>query len=162
MMQVTAVVAASENRAIGRDNQLLWRLPDDLKFFKHYTTGKPILMGRKTFESIGSKPLPNRRNLVISRTMRNWEGAEGFTSVEEALKAVAAEPEICIVGGEEIYRLTWEHLTDIRITRVHTHAEGDAFFPEIAESNWELVESVHHPEDEKHAFSMDFQHWRRK
>ena len=123
-MKLTAVVAASDNDVIGRDNALPWHLPADLAYFKRVTMGKPMLMGRKTFESIG-RPLPGRRSLVLSRRGFSAPGVESVATVEEALQRVAGAPELMIIGGAELFRLAMPRLDHLHLTRVHTRVEGD-------------------------------------
>ncbi|RZK67063.1 MAG: dihydrofolate reductase, partial [Pedobacter sp.] len=130
-MMVSMVVAIAENNAIGKDNELLWHLPTDLKHFKAITNGHTIIMGRKTFESI-KKPLPNRRNIVITRNEDlHIAGAEVVNSVEGALKLAEGDGEVYIVGGAEIYRMAMNLTDRIYLTVVHQSFEGDAYFPEI-------------------------------
>lgn len=160
-MKITLVVAAAENRAIGKNNELLWHLPDDLKFFKEYTMGKVIVMGRKTFESVGSRPLPKRTNVIVTRQhhLDDREDIRVCHSLEEVYAAFSGEPEICICGGEEIYRMAMEKATDIRLTRVHTEKEGDAFFPGFSSAQWKEVAAVYHPADDRHLYAMTFCHY---
>ncbi len=163
MAKISIVVAASENNVIGKDNQLLWHLPDDLKFFKTQTLGKVIVMGRKTFESIGNKALPKRTNVVISRN-KDLEVPEGVVlkkNVEEALQTFQQEEEICIVGGEQIYRLALPFVDEIYITRIHLEINGDTYFPEIP-ADFQLESETYHAKDEKHAIDFTFQKWVRK
>lgn len=160
---VSIVVAASENNVIGKDNRLLWHLPEDLKFFKRQTTGKVIIMGRKTFESVGSKPLPNRTNVVITRNKDFVSpGVVVFHTLKEALDAYKDEPETCVVGGEQIYREALPYTGTVYLTRVHTTIDGDTFFPELDASLWELVNQTYHPADEKHLFPFTFCEYRKK
>ncbi len=163
-MKISLVVAASENNAIGKDNQLLWHLPNDLKFFKNTTWGMPVIMGRKTFESV-SKILPGRFNIIIT-TQLNWgfDGAIVANSLQDALdKALATNcNEAFIIGGGEIYKQSMEMAHTIYLTRVHTVIDGDTFFPEIDETKWELVSNEDFEMDEKHAFGYSFQKWERK
>ncbi len=163
MAKISIVVAASENNVIGKDNQLLWHLPDDLKFFKAQTLGKVIVMGRKTFESIGNKALPKRTNVVISRN-KDFEVPEGVVlkkNVEEALQTFQQEEEICIVGGEQIYRLALPFVDEIYITRIHLEINGDTYFPEVP-TDFQLESEAYHAKDEKHAIDFTFQKWVRK
>ena len=122
-----AIAAMSANRVIGRDGSLPWRLPEDMKFFRAQTTGHPIVMGRKTWDSLG-RPLPNRRNIILSRTMAAAEGAEVVRSVEE-LDALGLEGDVYIIGGAEIYRLLMPRCAAVYLTVLTAEAEGDAFFP---------------------------------
>jgi len=143
---------------IGKDNRLLWHLPEDLKFFKRQTTGKVMIMGRKTYESIGSRPLPNRTNVVITRN-RDFEAPAGvvvFHSLNEALEFYKDEPEICIAGGQQIFEKILPYVDIIYLTRVHTTIEGDTFFPDLDPAVWKLKEKVRHEADEKHAHAYTF------
>lgn len=157
-MYISLIVAAAQNGVIGRDNQLIWRLPDDLKQFKHLTTGHPIIMGRKTFDSIG-KPLPNRTSIVITRS-KEWslEGVLVVNSVEEAVEAAqkTGTEEAFVIGGAEIYRLTLPIADKIYLTEVQADFEGDACFSIPDAENWQEKSRLHHPSDEKHAIPFDF------
>lgn len=158
---LSIIVAAAENGAIGKDNQLLWHLPNDLKFFKRTTTGHPIIMGRKTYDSVG-KPLPNRRNIVITRQPGYViEGADVVHSLEEALALCAAAAAVFIVGGAEIYRQALPVVRQVYLTRVHALIEGDSFFPPLDENEWTLVSAETHPIDERHAYSYTFMKYER-
>jgi dihydrofolate reductase len=161
---LSLIVAVSSNQAIGKGNQLLWHLPNDLKFFKNTTWGMPVIMGRKTFESV-NKPLPGRFNIVISR-QAGWkaEGVQVASNVEEAI-GLAEETnakEIFIIGGGEIYRQAISMASTIYLTRVHASLDGDVFFPEIDPAIWELTGNQDFPADEKHAYPYSFQTWKRK
>jgi dihydrofolate reductase len=154
---VSMVVAATENDVIGRDNGMPWHLPDDLKYFKARTMGKPMLMGRKTFESIG-KPLPGRTSLVMTRDT-SWRGPEEVVvvrSFEEALDWARNVPELCVVGGAEVFRLAWPHARRLFLTRIHAQIPGDTFFPEIDATEWREIERTEHPADTRHAYSLSF------
>jgi dihydrofolate reductase len=154
-MTVTIVVAISENHAIGRDNKLLWYLPNDLKHFKQITTGHTVIMGRKTYESVG-KPLPNRRNIIITRQAISIAGCEVVNSIDAALALCADQQEVFIVGGAEIYKQAI-HLTDrIYLTVVHKEFEGDSFFPEINKQEWSEVFREDHDPDEKNLLPYSF------
>jgi dihydrofolate reductase len=141
-MKISLIVAVSRNGAIGLNNQLPWYLPEDLKYFKSVTMGKPLIMGRKTFDSIG-RPLPGRANIVLTRDPQ-WtsDGVEVVQSVEQALVAgeIACETadvdEIMVIGGEQIYRMTIDLADRIYLTQVDADVEGDAFFPDIDLNNW--------------------------
>ena len=147
------------NRAIGRDNELPWRLPDDLKRFKALTLGKPILMGRKTAESLG-RALPGRRNLVLTRSGRvPFEGMQGVASVEDALVAAHDDnaAELCVIGGAEIYTLTLPLAARMYLTHVDVNVEeADAFFPAFDLSQWEVVAHESHAADTRHPVAFDF------
>jgi len=163
-MNITLVVAASENNAIGLNNQLLWHLPKDMRFFKNTTWGMPILMGRKTFESMGSKPLNGRLNIIITRN-KNWI-SEDVTVVHTMEEAIALATkfsynELLVIGGGEIYEMALPLAQKIWLTRVHTTIEGDVYFPTL-NADWELVSSTQNAADEKHIFSFDFECWKRK
>jgi dihydrofolate reductase len=156
MPLVSLVVAMARNHVIGRDNALPWRLPADLKNFKAVTWGKPILMGRKTFESIG-KPLPGRANLVLTRD-RGWraEGVSVVHSLDEALERVHDEPELAGIGGADVYRLLMPLASRIYLTRIDADIPGDTVFPPIDHSQWVEIETRHLAADERNAFSMTF------
>jgi dihydrofolate reductase len=163
-MNITLVVAASENNAIGLNNQLLWHLPKDMRFFKNTTWGMPILMGRKTFESMSSKPLNGRLNIIITRN-KNWVSEE-VTVVHTMEEAIALATkfsynELLVIGGGEIYEMALPIAQKIWLTRVHTTIEGDVYFPTL-NADWELVSSTQNAADEKHKFSFDFECWKRK
>lgn len=161
-MIVTAVVAIAENNAIGKDNELLWHLPKDLKHFKEITKGHTIIMGRKTFASI-NKPLPHRRNIVVTRNKNlSIEGAEMANSVEEALKIAEGDGEVFIVGGAEIYKKAMQMTDKIYLTVVHKSFDGDAYFPEIDRNLWEETASETHLPDEKHSIGFTFSTLQRK
>ena len=154
-MIVTAVVAISENHVIGKDNQLLWYLPNDLKHFKDITTGHTVIMGRKTFDSVG-KPLPKRRNIIITRQAITIAGCEVVNSVEAALALCAGEEEVFIVGGAEIYKLAMPLTNRIDLTIVHKKFDGDSFFPEINKQEWKEVFREDHQPDEKNSLPYSF------
>ncbi len=139
------VVAASDNHVIGREGGLPWHLPEDLRRFRQLTWGKPLLMGRRTFEAIG-RPLPGRRNIVISRQPGlEIEGCEVVASVDDALALLAGAPEVMVVGGGEIYRALLPRADRIEMTRVHGDIEGDTFFPELDPLEWQVTASETHP-----------------
>jgi dihydrofolate reductase len=164
-MTISIIVAAAENNAIGKNNQLLWRLPNDLKFFKNTTWGMPVIMGRKTFESV-SKPLPGRFNIVITR-QTGWkaDGVIVAADLNDAL-AKAAETnckEAFIIGGGEIYAQAMEMAHILYLNRVHTVIEeADTFFPAVDEHKWEMVSIEEFEADLKHAYAYSFQKWLRK
>ena len=158
------VVAASTNNAIGKNNQLLWHLPNDLKFFKNVTWGMPVVMGRKTFESLG-KPLAGRKNIVITR-QPGWkaEGAVVVKSMEDAMFVASNTDalEIMVIGGGEIYKEFFTKANRIYITRVDAEfEEADTFFPVISAKEWHLVSQKNHEADEKNAYNYSFQVWER-
>ena len=156
-MKITLIAAAAENNALGKDNDLVWHLPDDFKRFKKLTSHHHIIMGRKTFESF-PKPLPNRTHIVITRKS-DYDAGEPIivvNSIEEAIKAVVDDENPYIIGGGEIYKLGMEFATHIELTRVHGTFEADAFFPEIDADTWELIEESYHPKDEKHDYAFTY------
>ena len=157
-MQLSLIVATAQNGVIGRNNQLIWHLPDDLKQFKRLTTGHPIIMGRKTFASIG-KPLPNRTSIVITRN-KDWtfEGVIVVHSLEEAIEAARQRDveEAFVIGGAEIYRASLPIADKIYLTEVMADFEGDAYFEISNPEVWRETSHVHHTSDEKHAVAFDF------
>jgi len=152
---LTAVFAASENDVIGRDNALPWHLPADLAHFKRVTMGKPILMGRRTFQSIG-RPLPGRRNLVLTRGDFSAPGVETVHTIEEALDLVAGEPELANIGGAEAFRLALPRTDRIYLTRVHGVVEGDTFLPHLPAAEWREVAREGRAADERNVYAMSF------
>lgn len=164
-MIISAIVAMSENNAIGRNNDLPWRLPDDLRFFKKVTLGKPVLMGRKTYESLG-KPLVNRLNIVVS-SQQNLQLPEGvllYHNLDEAIERMKQEPteEAMIIGGGEIFTLTLPQTDRVYLTRVHTVIDdADTFFPHLDHTHWKLNWEEKRQKDERHAYDFTFQQWDR-
>lgn len=159
---VTLIVAMAENRVIGAAGSLPWRLPADLAHFKRLTLGHPILMGRRTFESIG-KPLPERRNIVLTRNA-HWThaGVETVDSFEAALRLIEPPQELFVIGGEQVYRLALPYATRLYVTLVHADVPGDVVFPSFDEAQWVIAEQRHHPADERHAHAMTFQRYERR
>lgn len=154
---IILIAAAAQNNALGKDNELLWHLPDDFKRFKQLTSHHYIIMGRKTFESF-PKPLPNRTSVVITR--QNDYAPEGCIAVgsfEEALKTVPQGQDVYVIGGGEIYTLSLPFADVIELTRVHANFEADAFFPEFDQNDWTLESSEYHPKDEKHAVDFTYE-----
>lgn len=152
---IALIVAIDQNNAIGKDNQLLWHLPKDLSFFKNVTTGNAIIMGRKTFESIG-KALPNRRNIVIS-TQKDlqYAGAEITSSLNAAIELVG-NADCYIIGGGSIYQQSLTLVDRLYITKVADKFDADTFFPTINWDEWTLVSEEEHHADEKHAHAFSF------
>lgn len=159
---ITLIAAAAENNALGKDNQLVWHLPNDFKRFKQITSGHYIIMGRKTFESF-PKPLPNRTHIIITR-QKNYaiEGCIVVHSIEEAIKTCPKNEELFVIGGAEIYKQSIDFADKIELTRVHATFEADAYFPEINDLDWQLVFEEKHPQDEKHNFDYTYQTFLRK
>lgn len=159
----TIVVAMGKNREIGVDNQLLWHLAKDLKHFKEITSGHPIVMGRKTYESIG-KPLPNRTNIVVSRK-KDWfeEGILIVGSLKEALKfAKKIDENVFIIGGGNIYEQTIDLVDKLEVTLVDAELNADTFFPKIDEKIWRKTDEICHEKDEKNNYNFCFQTFERK
>ena len=156
MTVLSLVAAVDRNFAIGRDNQLPWHLPDDLKRFKALTLGKPVLMGRKTAESLG-RALPKRENLVLTRSGRvPFEGMQPVASLDEALQ-IAGEAELMVIGGGEIYALTLSLANRLYLTHVDTVVTGaEAFFPRINQDKWRVTGRSAHGADEKHVHAFEF------
>jgi dihydrofolate reductase len=154
-MTISIVVAIAQNHAIGKDNKLLWHLPKDLKHFKEITTGGTVIMGRKTYDSVG-RPLPNRRNIVITRQQIEIPGCEVVNSVEAALDLCRDEAEVFIVGGAEIYKQAMPLTDKIFLTIVHQDFEADTYFPEIKEDIWKETDRQDHEPDEKNQLPYSF------
>lgn len=155
-MLVSIVVIAAENDAIGKDNQLLCRLPDDLKHFKAVTMGKPVVMGRKTYESVG-KPLPGRLNIVMTRQNNlTIPGCVVVDTMESAMQAAGDAPEICMIGGAELYCQALPLTHRIYLTRIHASLEGDVFFPHLSMSEWRETHREAHAADDRHAYPFTF------
>ncbi len=161
-MIISMIVAQAQNGAIGKNNEMIWHLPDDLKYFKDQTRHHHILMGRKNFDSLGEKyqPLPQRVNIVITRN-KNWQhdGVKVFHDVEEGVKFAQEnkEEELFIIGGGEIYKLGLPIADKLYITEVKANfPDAEAFFPEIDKSQWKEISRVHHPIDDRHQFEFDY------
>lgn len=160
-MKVSVIAALDRNRGIGRDNELPWHLPDDLKHFKALTLGKPVLMGRKTAQSLG-RALPGRTNLVMSRQgTAPFAGMQVVESLAQAVAVAATEGanELCVIGGGEIYALLLGQATDLYLTWVDTEVEADTRFPAFDPGDWQEVDSQLHPADERHAFAFRLVHY---
>jgi dihydrofolate reductase len=151
------IVAVSDNGAIGKENKLLWSISEDLRYFKKITMGSVVVMGRKTYESIG-KPLPGRRNVVISRTLRHAAGVEIFSSTESALRELqCCKAEVFIIGGGELYRELLPYTTRLFITQVHINVEeADTFFPHIDMSEWKEISRESFSCGEKFEYPFEF------
>ena len=163
-MIISLVVAAASNHVIGKGGIMPWHLPNDLRHFKNVTWGMPVVMGRKTFDSLG-KPLTGRKNIVITR-QEDWkaDGAVAVKSMEDALFLVKETDakEAMIIGGGEIFKMMFPKADRIYMTRVEADPEGDTFFPEINPTQWRLVSQKNYEADEKNAFNHSFQLWERK
>lgn len=145
--QITMIVAVAENGAIGKDNNLLWHISGDLKRFKAITTGHSIIMGRKTYLSFPKRPLPDRKNIILTHGDTEYEGAYTAKNIEDAL-ALCESDEIFIIGGESIYRQFLPYTTKIYLTRVHREYEADTFFPELNMEDWNITETDEHLDGE--------------
>ena len=161
-MLITLIVAVADNGVIGRDNALPWHLPEDLKRFKRLTMGKPMIMGRKTFESIG-KPLPGRRNIVVTRdTNYQRDGVDVVHGVGAAIEAAAGAPEVMVIGGADLFRLFLPRAGRVHLTRVHADVDGNVTWPALDNRQWEVIESERHEADERHACPMTFEVWEKR
>jgi dihydrofolate reductase len=159
--RVSLIVAVADNGVIGRENALPWHLPEDLKRFKRITLGKPVVMGRKTFESIG-KPLPGRLNIVMTRAAGyRREGVTVAHDVEGALRAAGAVEEVMIIGGSDLFRLFLPRAMRVYITRVHGDVAGDVYWPALDAGEWHVAQSEEFAADERHAYPMTFESWER-
>ena len=154
---ITIIVAAAENDAIGKNNDLIWSLPDDLKRFKKLTSGHCIIMGRKTFDSFPGL-LPNRKHIVISKKSQNYFPDEVIVvnSFTDAIKATNEDENPFIIGGGQIYNIAMKYSDTIELTRVHEEFEADTFFPEINEDEWQLINEEKHEMDERHEYSFTY------
>ena len=158
MATITMIAAVAENNALGRDNKLLWHLPDDFRRFKKLTMGHPMIMGRKTFESFPN-PLPGRAHIIITRNKHYKVPPEGCIvvhSLDEALTQIPADGLAYIIGGGEIYTQGMNVADVLEITRVHGRFEADAFFPPIDHTAWKLIRETYHEKDERHAYAFTY------
>jgi|GEM_PF-344397 len=161
-MKINIIAAVAANGAIGRGNQLIYHLPDDMKRFKALTTGNTVLMGRKTYESLPKGALPNRRNIVVSRTLAEIPGCDVYPSIEKALEACQPDEHIYIIGGASIYEAALPLANRLCLTEIHdTPADADTFFPEY-KGLWHEMSREEHPADERHAVAFDFVDYGRK
>jgi dihydrofolate reductase len=153
---ISLLVAATENGVIGRDNGMPWHLPDDLKHFKALTLGKPVLMGRRTYESIG-RPLPGRTNLVLTRD-KHWSvpGVTGVADLDCAIRAAGAAPELVVAGGAQVYALALPRASRIYLTQIHAIIEGDTRMPQLDLRHWDELSRQLHPADARHPYAMSF------
>lgn len=159
---IIMIAAAAENNALGKDNEMVWHLPDDFKRFKQLTTGHHIIMGRKTFESF-PKLLPNRTHIIITRQKGyHPEHCIVVDNMKGAIEKAPKGEDVFIIGGGEIYNLGLPFADKIELTKVHSEFEADAYFPELDPAEWELTDEVFHPKDEKHNFDFTFQTFIRK
>jgi dihydrofolate reductase len=160
-MIVSAIAALSQNRVIGKNNDLPWKLPDDMKFFMETTKGHHVIMGRKNYDSLKGKfkPLPNRTNIVITRQSElDAPGCIVLHSIKEGLLVANknVEQECFIIGGSEIYTLAMPYTNRLYLTEIRAHIDGDTYFPEFNRGEWKEMSRAHHPADERHAYAFDF------
>ncbi len=163
-MKITLIAAVANNNVIGSENRLIWHMPVDLRRFKQVTMGHALLMGRKTFESIG-KALPGRRNIVLTRQKKfRAEGVEVINSIQEAIKLTKSEKDVFVIGGSEIYEqcINLYYTRRMIITRIYANFDGDAFFPDIDEDKWELEAIEEYEADEKNKYPYAFLKYRKK
>lgn len=166
-MVISLIVAASENNAIGAGNQLPWHLPNDMKFFKNTTWGMPVIMGRKTFQSMSGKPLPGRYNIILTQQEDHGIDQQEVIiakTIEEALTKAGETDckEVFVIGGGQVFDVFLPLADKIFMTRVHTVINGDVYFPEIDESVWQQTYNLDFPSGERHAFAYSFQTWEKK
>ena len=156
-MKISMIAAMTDERVIGIENRLPWKLPNDMKWFRQHTLGKPIIMGRKTFESFGAKPLLDRTNIIITRD-ESYQAKDSIVvhSIEEALQAAGEVNEVMIIGGASFYAQMLPRTDRLYLTYVHTKIEGDAWFPEIDFSEWQEVQRIDCEPDEKNALAHSF------
>jgi dihydrofolate reductase len=161
-MRLSIIVAMDDNHLIGKDNGLPWHLPADLAFFKKVTTGHSIVMGRKTYDSIG-RPLPNRRNLVITRSANvSIEGCEVFNSIDSALQSAKEEEEVLVIGGANLCKQVLDQADRLYITHIEGVFEGDTYFPDYDEGDWRVISCDSHTPDEKNPHHYHFKIIERK
>ena len=157
MAKISVIVAVAEDGAIGRDNNLIWRLPNDLKYFKALTLGHTIVMGSNTFRSLPSGALPGRENVVLSRSVTEIPGATVYKSIEEAIEALKEQDEIFVIGGAQIYKQVMPYTDKLYVTEVAaSFPDADVFFPQIDKTVWKEVSRQDNPVDEKHAYPYSF------
>lgn len=157
MYKLALIAAIAKNNAIGFENKLIYWLPNDLKRFKELTTGHTIIMGSNTFRSLPKGALPNRRNIVLSRKEKEFPECETFTSLETALANCTNEEIVYVIGGEMLYRTALPLADILCLTEVDdTPEKADAFFPQFAKNEWEIIEQEEHPIDEKHGYNYNF------
>ena len=157
MAEISIIVAVAKDNAIGKNNNLLWNLPNDLKYFKSKTFGKPIIMGKNTFLSLPNGALPNRKNIVISHSDVTFPNTITYNSIEEAIESLKDEDEIFIIGGAQIYEQTLKYATKLYITEVdELFPDADAYFPEIDKTIWKEVYREENKPDENHKYGYNY------
>ncbi|MBN1182691.1 MAG: dihydrofolate reductase [Bacteroidales bacterium] len=163
MPNISIIVAIADNNAIGKNNQLLWHISDDMKYFKSLTLGNPVVMGKKTYDSLPVKPLPQRLNIVISDDETDYcEGCAMAYSIEEAMKKCNPKKENFIIGGGSIYRQFLPYAQKLYITRIHKSFDADTYFPDINMEEWEEIDTRPGPPDEKNDFTYSYHVYKRK
>jgi dihydrofolate reductase len=161
MKKISIIVAIAANNAIGKDNKLLWHISEDLKRFKKLTTGHDIIMGENTYYSLPMKPLPNRKNIVITdKKDKKFDGCETVYSIAEAIDKCSDANESFVIGGSSVYSQFLKFANKLYITRVNKNFEADCFFPEINYSEWNLIEKQENITDEKNDFSYNYEIWK--
>lgn len=161
-VNISIIAAVAQNNVIGKDNQLIWYLPADLKHFKNLTTGHHIIMGRKTFESIG-KPLPNRTSVIITSKKNYFQkGCIVVNTLEDALNSVEKDDEVFIIGGDSIYKQVLPIADKLYITEIHENFEGDVYFPKIDEKHWQLEKEEKQQPGEKNKLNFSFKEYKKK
>lgn len=160
-MGITMIWAMSANGVIGKDNGMPWRLPKDMEFFKSQTTGHPIIMGRKTWDSLRGRALPNRRNIVLTRQELELPGAEVIHSVIEGVE-LAKEEELFVIGGAKVYEEFLPYADRLIVTRIHETMDGDTYISNINWEEWDMTEEIHGEKDEKNPYEFTFQFYRKK
>ena len=162
-MIISIIAAMAHDCVIGIENSLPWKLPADMKWFRQHTLGKPVIMGRKTYESFGARPLPDRLNIVVTRDPSYDAGeATVATSIDDAIKKAGEVDEVMIIGGASFYQQTLPMADRLYLTEVDASIKGDAWFPAYNAAEWKLVETHSHPADEKNNYSMSFRIFQRK
>lgn len=156
-MKISMIAAMTEDRVIGIKNSLPWKLPNDMKWFRQNTMGKPIIMGRKTFESFGARALPGRTNIIITRD-NNYQADDSVVvhSIDDALEAAGDVDEVMIIGGASFYEQMLPKADRLYLTFVHAELKGDAWFPEINNNDWNKVEKISHKKDDKNQYAHSF------
>jgi len=155
---ISIIVAIAQNNAIGKDNQLLWHISEDLKRFKKLTTGHDIIMGENTYYSLPVRPLPNRKNIVITdKKDKKFDGCETVYSIDEAINMSSDTDESFVIGGSSIYNQFLNHANKLYITRVNKEFEGDCFFPVVNYSEWNLIEKIENITDDNNTFSYNYE-----
>lgn len=166
-MIVSLIAAVTKNRVIGKDNDLPWKLPDDMKYFMETTRGHAVIMGRKNFDSLPSrfKPLKERFNIVLSRNQKVIDNVCVVSSIESAFSEAARnsdDEEVFVIGGEQIFKLAMPRANRLYLTEIDTILDGDTYFPDFNKSQWKEVSRKHHPADDRHIYSFDFVIYERK